>query len=157
MRTASTSVCMCHYIRLYVNKTQHAPSTLELEKWSTCRLRCSSTWLSVLLNSNVLEPQHQNPTRIIAITFSGRSQQRDCVRHQPCPSRPLTHLCDRDSSHFHNIPKKKKTIVSQWDCVRQQPSSAHTLVRDSSVSVFTCQPLVALHQPSDQILTSSHE
>ena len=64
----------------------------------------SSSRLSVLLNSNVLDSQHQKPKRTILTTFYGRSQQRDCVCQRPCSSGPHIHLCDHDSSHFLSVP-----------------------------------------------------
>ena len=92
---------MCTYISLNVCITQLAPSTLERETWSSCRLRCMSSSLSALsTRSNVLDSQHQHPKRSIVTTFYGRSHQRDCVCQQPCTSRPLLHLYDHDSSHF---------------------------------------------------------
>ena len=90
--TVSTWVCRCHHISLHVYKTQR------------CRLKCSSSRLSVLLNSNVLDSQHQKPKRTILTTFYGRSQQRDCVCQRPCSSGPHIHLCDHDSSHFLRVP-----------------------------------------------------
>ena len=58
--TISTLMRMCHSINLRVYKTQHTPSIPELETWSNCRLKYSSSKLSVLLRiSNVSDKQHQ--------------------------------------------------------------------------------------------------
>ena len=117
--TVSTWVCRCHHISLHVCKTQHAPSTLELETWSSCRLKCSSSRLSVLLNGNVLDSQHQKPKRTILTTFYGRSQQRDCVCQRPCTSGPHIHLCDHNSSHFsvsHCAPLHLSSVSVSATC-----------------------------------------
>ena len=128
--TVSTLVCMCKYIDLYVYNTQHATSTLELETWSSCRPKCSSSNLSKNAQGNVLESQHQKPRKIHRCHFSGRSQQRDCVCQQLCTNRPLMHLCDHYSSHL-------------------SVSHRHQL-QLSSVSVCCTEHLA-------QILTSHHE
>ena len=81
---------MCNCIRLDVHESHQAPSTVELETWSSCRLRCSSSRY-------------------------GRSQQKGCVCQQPCTGRPLVHLCDHDSSHFpvsHRAPLDRLKMFS---------------------------------------------
>ena len=93
--TVSTLVCMCN-----------APSTLELDTWSSCRLRCSSSTLYVLSKNETcwLQNIKKNAKIHIVTTFHGRAQQRDCVCREPCTSCPLAHLCAHDPSQCFRVP-----------------------------------------------------
>ena len=46
--------------------------------------------------SNVLDSQHQKPKKIHRNHFCGDYNKNDCVRQQPCTSRPLIHLCGQE-------------------------------------------------------------
>ena len=89
-------VCMCNHKNLYVDKTQHATSTLGLETWSNCQLSSSSSKLSVLLKCNVLVSQQQKLKHIHRnhLFLWVNTQQKDCVCQQRCTNRPFIQLCE---------------------------------------------------------------
>ena len=105
MSIASTSVCMCHCISLHVynNSTRYLDSGAGNMVWLSTEVQlikavCTAQEQRVGFTTSRTKKNHRN------LFFSGRSQQRDCVRQQPCSSRPLIHLCDHDSSHFLRVP-----------------------------------------------------
>ena len=129
--TLSTLVCRCNYISLYVYKTQKASKTLKLETWSRCRLRCSSSRLSVLPQSNVSDSQHQKPKRFIITTFFGDHSKG-------------TAFANNRAQVF-----RSHTCVTTLKPFLRVPLSSATTVFSERLSHCT--------GPPDQILTSSHE
>ena len=153
----STVVCMCNYISLHEDKTQHAPRLWSLEHGPV--VDCGAAHQSLYCSEATCWIHNiTNPQKSIVTTFCGRSQQRDCVNEQPCTCRPLLHLCDHASGHVsvsHWAPLQLPS-VSVSDTSRIAPSTRPTyslrptnsphqvpqFVQDSSVT-FALQLLAA--------------
>ena len=118
--------CACVTPSISAYETQHAPSTLEHETWSYCRLRCSSSKLSVLLRiSNVSDTQHQKKKIHRSHYLLDDHNKKSCVCEQLGTRRPLIHLCDHDVSHFsmsHWAPLQLSSVSVPATC-RTAPST----------------------------------
>ena len=88
-------------------------STLQLETWSSCRLRCSSSRLFCSKATCWIFTTSKTFKQSTVTTFYGRSRQRDCVCQQPCTSRPPIHLCVTTTQVISRCPVEPPFFIER--------------------------------------------